>query len=23
LKTFVGEPDFTELYRQIDEELAK
>ena len=23
LKTFVGEPDFAELYRQIDEELAK
>lgn len=23
LKTFVGEPDFAELYRQIDAELAK
>ncbi|MGF6148577.1 Thiol-disulfide oxidoreductase resA [Kingella potus] len=23
LKTFVGEPDFAELYRQIDSELAK
>ena len=23
LKTFVGEPDFAELYRQIDTELAK
>ncbi|MCP1660516.1 peroxiredoxin family protein [Neisseria perflava] len=23
LKTFVGEPDFTELYREIDRELAK
>lgn len=23
LKTFVGEPDFTELYQQVDKELAK